>query len=59
MDHNTILIDITIRMYGRNNNNSWLLRGTIITIWGLQGYNNNNKGVTLTKIRDYTSNIGT
>ena len=33
---------------------------TIITILGLQGYNNsNNKGVTLTTISDYTSNIGT
>ena len=41
------------------NNNSGILWGTIITIWGLQGYNDKNKGVTLTIIRDYTSNIGT
>ena len=34
-------------------------KGTIITILGLQGYKNNNKGITLTKIRDYISNIGT
>ena len=32
---------------------------TIITIWGLHGYNNNKKGATLIKIRDYTSNMGT
>ena len=32
-----------------NNNN-----GTIITIWGIQGYNNKNKGATLT-----TTKIGT
>ena len=42
-----------------NNNNSGVLWGTIRTIWGLQGYNNNNKGATLTPIRDYTINIGT
>ena len=41
-----------------NNSNSGILWGTIITIWGLQGYKNNNKGATLTTIRDYTSNIG-
>ena len=35
------------------------LWGIIITIWGLQEYNNKNKGATLAKIRDYTSNIGT
>ena len=46
--HNIILADLTIKC-----------KGTIITIWGLQGYNNNNKGDTLTKIRDYTSDIGT
>ena len=48
MGHNVILTDLTI-----------IIKGTIITKWGLQGYNNNNKGVTLTTIRDYTSNIGT
>ena len=36
------------------------LWGTIITIWGLHGHNNNNKGATLKiKIRGYTSIIGT
>ena len=45
---------------GHNNNNSGLLWGTIITIWGLHGHNNNNKVAILTiKIRGYTSIIGT
>ena len=35
-----------------NNSNSGVLWGTIIKIWGLQGYNNNNKGDTLTTIRE-------
>ena len=30
-----------------NNSNSGILWGTIITIWGLQGYKNNNKGAAL------------
>ena len=29
------------------NSNSGVLWGKIITIWGLQGYRNNNKGATL------------
>ena len=43
-----------------NNNNSGLLWGTIITIWGLHGQKNNNKGakLTITK-RGYASIIGT
>ena len=59
MGSQIILADLTIIMYGRNNNNSGILWGTIITIWGLQGYKNSNKGATITTIRDYTSNIGT
>ena len=42
-----------------NNKNSGMLWGTIITIWGLHGSNNNNKWATITTIRDYTNNIGT
>ena len=43
--HNIILADLTIIMKGDNNNNNRVLWGTIITIWGLWRYNNNNKGL--------------
>ena len=47
-------------MEGHKNNNSGVLWGKIITVWGLHGHKNNNKGATLkiTK-RGYTSIIGT
>ena len=59
MGHNIILTDLTIIMQRHNNNNSGFLWGTIITIWGLKGYKNNNKGATLTMIRGYNIIIGT
>ena len=58
MGHNIILTDLTIIMQRHNNNNRGFLWGTIITIWGLYRYKNNNKGATLRRIWDYTSKIG-
>ena len=40
-------------MGSQYNPNSGFLWGTTIKIWGIQGYNNNNKGDTLKTIRDH------
>ena len=51
--HNIITTYITIIMQGHKNNNSGLLWGTTVTIWGIHGHKNNNNGATLIiKIRE-------